>query len=138
MIQNKYVIRLSFIVLFLNIIAIMIWYRYFMIEEIILKQISAENSRIAEMYKKNILDLHTVAVDKLRKTSYKNLLQDKDFINLAKDSVAFFANTSSNISLFNVQGSKFISSNNDQILNLEYYIEDNLYKIILDKIRGYF
>ena len=138
MIQNKYVIKLSFIVLFLNIIANMIWYRYFMIEEMILKQVSAENSRLAEMYKKNILDIHSSVVNKLRTTSYKDLLQNEDFIKFANDSVAFFANTSSNISLFNMQGDKYISSNNNKILNLEYYIEENLCGCILEKIGDYF
>ena len=51
MIQNKHIIRLSFIGLFLNIIANIVLYRYFMIEEVVIKQISDQNARIAEIYK---------------------------------------------------------------------------------------
>ncbi len=54
MIQNKHIIRLSFIGLFLNIVANIVLYRYFMIEEVIIKQVSDQNTRIAEVYKRKI------------------------------------------------------------------------------------
>jgi two-component system, cell cycle sensor histidine kinase PleC len=74
MIQNKYIIRLSFVVLFFNILANMVLYRYFMIEDIILKQVAIQNAKISEIFQKRIWDSHTLGVTKLKQAdNYKNL-----------------------------------------------------------------
>ena len=77
MIQNKYVIKLSFIELFLNIVANIILYRYFMIEEIIVKQVATENSRIAEIYQKAYLGYAPLSQKKIKKNSYQNYFKIK-------------------------------------------------------------
>jgi len=46
MLQNKHIIRFSFIGLFLNIIANIVLYRYFMIEEVVLKQVANNNTHL--------------------------------------------------------------------------------------------
>ena len=90
MIQNKYIIRLSFIGLFLNIVANIILYRYFMIEKLVIEHVAIENSRIADFYKQHVWDNHRAAISKIQNNHYKNLLQDEDFIAFAKDSMNFF------------------------------------------------
>ncbi|WP_316353134.1 sensor histidine kinase [Candidatus Trichorickettsia mobilis] len=138
MIQNKYVIRLSFIGLFLNIVANIILYRYFMIEEIIVKQVATENSRIAEIYQKHIWDMHPLAIKKFKKNSYQNLLQDQDFIDFVKDSIAFFRHINAQISLFDMYGNKFISNmQSDNIAHLKHN-DSSIYGLILAKIDKYF
>lgn len=102
MIQNKYIIRLLFIGLFLNIIFNIIVYRYFIIEEIVLKQAIAQNNKIAEIYKQKIWMKNSKAVSKLKNNQYKNLLLDQDFIDFANDSVQFFENVDAHISLFDI------------------------------------
>ena len=80
MIQNKHIIRLSFIGLFLNIIANIVLYRYFMIEEVVIKQISNQNARIAEIYKHKIWAHNKSAIVKLKNQDFESLMTDPDFI----------------------------------------------------------
>ena len=66
MIQNKYIIRLSFIGLFLNIVANIILYRYFMIEKLVIEHVAIENSRIADFYKQHVWDNHRAVISKIQ------------------------------------------------------------------------
>lgn len=140
MIQSKYVIKLSFLGLFLNIVANIMLYRYFMIEEIIVKQVATENYRIAEIYQKHIWDMHPAAIDKFKKNHYQNLLNDDDFIAFLKDSIAFFQHINAQVSLFDMHGNKFMSnmpSNNIAPIK-HYYNDSGIYGLILAKIDEYF
>ena len=80
MIQNKHIIRFSFIALFLNIVANIVLYRYFMIEEVVLKQVADQNLHVAETYKNRVWDENRKVVSKLQKNliwsfcKIKNLL----------------------------------------------------------------
>jgi len=138
MIQNKHIIRLSFIGLFLNIIISMILYRYFMIEEIIIKQVANENFRIADIYKQNIWDNNKSAIHKFHNNNYKDLLQDQDFILFIRDSIKFFKNLDSKISLFDMYGDKFITNNKNNISNLEPNNIDSFFEFLINKIDRYF
>lgn len=138
MIQNKHIIRLSFIVLFLTIIAHMALYRYFMIEEIILKQVVLQNYKVSNIYQKRVWDTHLPAINKLKQTNYEALLQDQDFIIFAKDSIDFFENLYSQITLFDISGNKFLSNNKYNIRKLDHYDDDNFYDIIFTKIDRFF
>ncbi len=138
MIQNKYIIRLSFIGLFLNIIFNIIVYRYFIIEKIILKEVINQNNRIAEIYKQKIWNKNLAAVAKLKNNDYKNLLLDQDFINFANDSAGFFENTDSHIVLFDGRKNKYMVSSNLTIIPYENYDNDNIYEILLNQIDHYF
>jgi len=70
MIQNKHIIRFSFIGLFLNIVANIVLYRYFMIEEVVLKQVADQNLHIAETYKNRVWDENRSVISTLQKKSY--------------------------------------------------------------------
>lgn len=136
--QNKYIIRLTLLGLFLNIIVNMIFYRNFMIEEMILKQVAAENIRIADLYTKRVWQNNEAAIEKLRKSNYTYLLQDPDFIKLATTSANLFINLSSNISLYDNQGNKFITNSLFKLKTMPHSLYDNIYDIIFTKMDKYF
>ncbi len=138
MIQNKYIVRLSLIGLFVNIIVNMIHYRYFIIEEMILKRVGQENVRIAEVYTRNVWERHKVSVNKIHKFGYMNLLQDEDFIKFANITVDIFGNLNANISLYDLQGNKMISSYPIKLTKKESFSGDHIYKKIMDRIDKYF
>jgi two-component system cell cycle sensor histidine kinase PleC len=138
MIQNKHIIRLSFIGLFLNIIANIILYRYFMIETIIIHNVVRENAKIANFYKQHVWDNHNIAVSKFQNNSYKNLLQDQDFIKFAKESIEFFIDLNSQVSLFDVNGDKIITTNKNDISNIRFDNDKNISESLIKKIDAYF
>lgn len=134
--QNKHIIRLSFIGLFLNIIANIVLYRYFIIEEIVIKQISEQNVRVADIYKHKIWDVDQNLINKLKTQEFNSLIQNKDFIKFAYDSYKFFSETKGNISLYNRNGRKFIENNINEFVNIKPNITHSWYNkviIILDK-----
>lgn len=137
MIQNKYIIRIAFIGLFLNIVANMVLYRYFMIEEIILKQVDEQNVRIVEAYQTHIWNKYQSGVDKLKHNNINVLLRDEDFIEFAKASNDFFQSLNLQITLYNSSGYSIFTSNNIKIDAAAYYQDDNIYDIIFAKVDQY-
>ena len=138
MIQNKYIVRLAFFGLFINIIVNMIYYRYFIIEEMILKQVGEANIKIAGVYTKNVWNRNKTAVNKLHEFGYINLLQDADFIKFATTSVDIFVNLNAYISLYDLQGHKIITSSPIQITSQVNFPEDTLYQRIISQFDKYF
>ena len=65
-----------------------------MIEEVVIKQISDQNARIAEIYKHKIWANNKSAVLKLKNRNFESLMTDQDFIQFAKKSSQFFKNSS--------------------------------------------
>lgn len=136
MIQNKHIIRLSFIGLFLNVVASIVLYRYFMIEEVVLKQISDRNTHIAETYKAHIWENFPKVISKMKNQRYQNLLKDEDFILFANATISFLENTNAEVIIYNIDGEKFLTNKKlnkvkvDKYNNLSYY--DQLF-IYLDK-----
>lgn len=143
MIHNKYIIRLSFLVLFLNIIINIMLYRYFMIEKIIVKQVIEDNQRTVRLYKQHIWDKHNEAVKKIKNTYYINLLQDPDFIDFIKDTIAFFRNINAEIYLYDMYGNLIATNYKHEIQNDEnikqYHDEhDSIYDAVLSQIDNLF
>lgn len=139
MIHNKYVIRLSFVGLFLNIVAGIMLYRYFMIEEIIVKRVTTESFRIAEIYQKQIWRSSEKVIERLRIIPRTNLLQDEDFIKFLKDSLNFFGYLNAEISLFDMYGNKFVTNALlDTSLSEAVYKDEGLYNSLLLRIDQYF
>jgi two-component system, cell cycle sensor histidine kinase PleC len=136
MIQNKHIIRFSFIGLFLNILANIVLYRYFIIEEVVLKQAADQNLHIAETYKNRVWDENRIATLKLQQNDYNNLLQDKDFINLIQASSNFLKTIDAETELYDHSGNRVLVNNDNGIINIdnnsssEYYTKFLLY---LDK-----
>lgn len=138
MIQNKHIIRLSFIGLFLNIVANIVLYRYFMIEEVVLKQVANQNTYIAEAYKNRIWDNNTAAISKIKSKKYQNLLQDKEFINFAKISANFLRNINADVTLYNKSGAKFLTNNEINIISVNKYTSQSYYDKIFLHLDKYF
>ncbi|MCC8417226.1 MAG: HAMP domain-containing histidine kinase [Rickettsia endosymbiont of Bryobia graminum] len=138
MIQNKYIVRLAFIGLFVNIIVNMIFYRYFIVEEMILRQVGEDNLKIADIYTKNIWNRNREAVKKIHEFGYINLLQDADFIKFARTTINSFVNLDTNISLYDLKGNKIITSSPVRITSCKNFPDDNLYQKIISKIDNYF
>ena len=138
MIQNKYIIRLSFIGLFLNIVANIVLYRYFMIEEVILKQVADQNIHLAEVYKNSIWDTNPSAVSRLKKENYTKLLQQKDFIKFAQDSSNFLKETTSVVTLYDKDGNKFLTNTEAKIVDVDKHNSQHYYDKILLHLDKYF
>ena len=138
MIQNKHIIRLSFIGLFLNIVANIVLYRYFMIEEVVIKQISDQNTRIAEIYKHKIWTHNKNLVSKLKIQDFESLIQDQEFINFAQDSSRFFGEAKNNTSLYDKNGKKFIEIKSNDFLNIKLNDSAYLYNRFILKLDKYF
>ncbi|MFK7967738.1 MAG: sensor histidine kinase [Rickettsiaceae bacterium] len=138
MIQNKHIIRLSFIGLFLNIVANIVLYRYFMIEEVVIKQIADQNTRIAEIYKHKIRANNKNAVFKLKNQKFESLLNNQEFIKFALDSSEFFNETNNNISLYDKNGKKFIESKPNNFLDIKSNVSNHLYNRFILSVDKYF
>ncbi|MFV9861170.1 MAG: sensor histidine kinase [Rickettsia aeschlimannii] len=136
--HNKYIVRLSFIILFLNIVVNMMFYRYFMIKEMIVKQVALEHTKIVELYTDNIWNTHQNVISKLHKFDYLKLLQDQDFINFAKITAQWFTSLNINISLYDFKGNKFITSNMLHMYSVDNYKDDSLVEIVTAKIDKFF
>jgi two-component system cell cycle sensor histidine kinase PleC len=138
MIQNKYIIRFSFIGLFINIVANIVLYRYFIIEEVILKQISSQNTYLAETYKSSIWENNTNAVTKIKNKGYQNLLQDKDFIVFSKASANFLKNTNAEVIIYDQFGQKFFANHEIMIVDIDEYNSESYYDKFFFQLDRYF
>ena len=138
MIQNKHIIRLSFVGLFLNIIANIVLYRYYMIEEVVLKQVADHNTHLAETYNLRIWNNNRAAVEGLKQNNYTNLLTDKNFIIFAKESLNFLRNTESTVTLYDRVGRKLLSNTNHNIINIDKNSSLDSYGMIILNLDRYF
>jgi two-component system cell cycle sensor histidine kinase PleC len=138
MIQNKHIIRLSFIGLFLNIVANIVLYRYFIIEEVVIKRVSDQNTRIAEAYKEKIWDNNKNAILKLNTQNFDSLLNDQEFIQFISESSGFFSEIKDSVSLYDKNSNKFIESKPDDFLSIKYNFSAYLYKRFILTLDKYF
>lgn len=113
MIQNKHIIRLSFLFLFVAIVAQIILYRYFMIKNIVLADTNGKDISIVEKYQINILQDNTYVKHILLNKPYNNLILDERFQQFMKESRDFFSHFDrTKIRLYNTSGHEIFSSNN--------------------------
>lgn len=138
MIQNKHVIRISFIVLFLTIVANIFLYRYYIIEQIILKEAIDRHFQVSDAFTKNIWEANPGATRKLYNNDYRLLLQDEEFIKFTKRIAMFFNNSSSNILLFDGRGNKFVSSTGFNVEGERENKIKGIYDILRSAIDKYF
>ncbi len=116
MIQNKYIIRFSFVGLFIAIIVQSLLYRYFMIDNIILQEIKKTNNHLAEIYYNQVWNKHKDVTLKLESNIPESLYSDQSFIDFAADSLAFFTNTDlAAIYLHDKTGDDFLASSDTNI-----------------------
>lgn len=137
MVQNKHVIRLSFIGLFITIVANIVLYRYFMIEEVVIKQISEQNARISDLYKSKIWDYYPEIISSLKAPDFQPF-KNRNFINFAKESVDFFNETKENISLYNKYGSKLIENKTSDFSNNKSNYSHSVYNKLMFYTDKYF
>lgn len=138
MIQNKHIIRFSFIGLFLNIVANIVLYRYFMIEEVVLKQASNQNLHIVETYKNKIWEDYSNIVTSLQSQPYTELLRDPNFIKFVQNSFYFLKDFDAKISIYGPTGNKVFSNSKDNIATIDKHSSADLYNKILITIDKYF
>ena len=138
MLQNKHIIRFSFIGLFLNIIANIVLYRYFMIEEVVLKQVANHNTYLAEVYKSGVWDNNRSAIEKLKENDYSHLLTDADFILFTKSSSSFLKTTNAMVTIYDRTGKKLLSNTNYSISNIDQSSNLDSYGLILLNLDKYF
>ena len=138
MIQNKHIIRLSFIGLFLNIMVNIALYRYSMIEEVVIKQTLAQNTRIVEIYKNKIWSSNKNVVSKLNKQSLSLILDDKDFTQFLVDSSSFFSRIKDEVSLYNKCGKRFFKSKYNNFLEVKFNNSNQFYNRLILNIDKYF
>ncbi len=138
MIQNKHIIRLSFIGLFLNIIASIILYRYFMIEKIILEQSESQNRHLADIYKKSIWNNNLTAIKKINNNHYKNLLQDPDFLTFIRQTDSFLEEYDAYITIYDSNANKIFINKDDSIIAIKKQETNFIYKNIVDNLDHYF
>jgi len=138
MIQNKHIIRFSFIGLFINIVANIVLYRYFMIEEVVLKQIANQNTHLAETYKSSVWDRNTNAIASIKSKGYQNLLQDKDFIAFSKTTAEFLKNTDAEVIIYDQSGQKFFANHEISIVEIDEYNSVSYYDKLFLQLDKYF
>jgi len=132
--QNKHIIRLSFLGVFLSIIMNIILYREFMIENVILREISKNNKHLVQTYNDNIWSLSSEVVKKFRSKGYESMLSDKDFIAFAKATTNFFrVSDALKVQIFDFAGNEFFSSSD---LNIDITESDttSLYQYFVTKL----
>lgn len=129
---------MSFVGLFLTIIAHIVLYRYFMIKNIVLEEVSATNSRIAEIYYNQVWQKYSSTTSKLEKQDYRTLLTEEDFINFASDSITFFENIGiADITIYDIEGDKFLAANDLTMKNNAGNL-DNIYDNFLYNVDTFF
>lgn len=138
MIQNKHIIRLSFIGLFLNIMANIVLYRYFMIEEVVMKQIADNNDYLVNVYRSKVWDQNNKSIEKLNSPDYKYSFNDRDVIDCVKQTIDFFSHADLTVNIYNKQGQKVISSRELQNQYLNVNNDSGLYNFILHKLDSFF
>ena len=111
MIQNKYIIRFSFIGFFLSIIAIIVLYHYFIIGKIILKQTTNYNLYLAESYIEKVIDKNQQLFTQLFEARYKELSSSKNFKEVIRLTSSFLKTVDSDIRLYNYLGKRLLIDN---------------------------
>lgn len=109
-----------------------------MIEEVVLKQITNQNAKIAQIYQSKVLSSNPAAMDKLRNNDYRTLLQDPDFIKFTKDTFGFFSSIDANIAIYDKSGNRYITGKDGNLIETELYNSRYLYDKMLLNMDKYF
>ena len=141
--QNKHIIRFSFLVIFLSLIANIIVYRQFILSDIILREISENNKHLIEIYKEQIWSSSPLVIKKLRIEPSEKASIPSELISLVKRTLNFFTNSAFlKVQIFDKNSNEFFVSN-DLVINVvnedtasfyEYYSTKLDYKILEDLV----
>ncbi len=117
MFQNKQIIRASFIGLFIAILASILFYRYFTINNIILDSIIKDNNKIVSYYINNIWDNYDNKTNSLKFTNIEDAIQSKNFRDFTSSSINYLRTLpKAKISILNNEGDEYLTTNPDQII----------------------
>ncbi|MDF2964963.1 MAG: pleC [Rickettsiaceae bacterium] len=129
MLQNKNIIRFSFIALFITVLMSIIYYRYFMIERILLGSITESNTKLASVYKDIIWDRNHDIVKTVSTKKYEDLISTPEFVNFAKVSIDFFDSLDFiKVNFYDENGNVFLSTNSLKLNETSEGVYGSLYK----------
>lgn len=113
-------------------------YRYFVIEQVVLKQVIEQNSSISAIYKRDIWNVNSSAVRNINNLDIDDLFVDKEIIKLAKDSFKFFSMAGADVAVYAKGGEKIMANNDAHEKRIVNDKSQSLYYQFLTKIDRYF
>jgi len=141
--QNKHIIRFSFLVIFLSLIANIIVYRQFILSDIILREISSNNKHLIQIYQEQIWSSSSKVIKKLRISPSEKARIPSELISFVKRTLDFFTNPAFlKVQIFDKNSNEFFVSN-DLVINVvskdttsfyEYYSTKLDYQILEDLV----
>ncbi|MDG1436577.1 MAG: ATP-binding protein [Rickettsiaceae bacterium] len=137
MIQNKHIIRFSFIGLFIYIVANILLNKYFIIEEVVLKKAAAQSTHMVETYQTNVWNNHANAINKINKQGRKSLFRDEDFINFVKTSNDFLKNIDMHVTIYNQSGKKILTNYDISLVDINKYNGNSYYDNVILNLDKY-
>ena len=118
MIRSKNVIRLVFFLVFLALTSSVFFYRYFLINNVLLSRIKLESQRLVGIYSKTILNNDLLLIQALQKGYNIDSIKKNLSINFIKNSLNFFNSTNlEQITLYDNLHVKLLSSNSKNYIN---------------------
>ena len=141
--QNKHIIRFSFLGIFLSVVANIILYRQFILNDVILREISENNKHLVSIYTDQIWSSSYQVIKKQRMEPNRGVSLNDDLVSFAKKTLTFFKNSGSlKVQIFDKKGRPFFDSNDITInvIDLDtsslygYYSTKLDYKILKNSI----
>jgi two-component system cell cycle sensor histidine kinase PleC len=132
MLQNKYVIRISSIGLFLTILGCVLFYRYFTINNIVLAEAIKGNIKISNTYITQVLRQHIKEIDQVEDFSFDDAIKSRSFLDFAQESISYFNNFDiAKVIIYDHKGDALLSNNAidisvNEASNIFYYIKHYL------------
>ena len=114
--QNKHIIRLSFFGIFLSVIVNIVLYRQFILNDVILREISENNKHLVAIYADQIWTSSYEVIKKQRMETTKEAASDSGFIVFAQKTLNFFKNSGPiKVQIFDKDGKAFFDSDDISI-----------------------
>ena len=113
MFQNKHIIRLSFVGLFLAIIASIIFYRYFTLKNIVLDSYVKENNKIVSYLRENIWNeyINVVNIIQDENMDLDKVIKDENFRKFSSKTMSYLLKQSKEkISILSPSGKEFLTT----------------------------
>ncbi|NDB83271.1 MAG: sensor histidine kinase [Alphaproteobacteria bacterium] len=135
MLQNKHIIRASFIALFVAILSSIMFYRYFTLKDIVLETVVKENNKIYAHFIDEIYSKSSM-IDLLHsENAGPELLASSNFRNFASDSIKFFTRLNKiKVSILTPNNTEIISSSDEPITHTNSSFTNS----IVQYLGGYF
>lgn len=137
--KSKFIIRSVFIILFGIVMVNTIYYRYFMLEKIVLPDLASSNERIVKLFNEVIWNKNRDIVNNINNLSYNELLSDEKFIEFARNSISFFDDPSHiKVDFYDKNGERFLSTSNAQVRVVKSLFESEIPLTINNVLDNFF